>query len=60
MALSKSVRHNDKQSTANTASESERDIQITPPHVLRTCLNSFFCYQFSEFNPAATGLKSSF
>lgn len=60
MAFSKTVRHNDKQSTANAVSESERDLQSAPQSVFRICLNSLFCYQGSESDPSATGLKSSF
>lgn len=58
MAFSKRIRHNDKQSTANIVSESERDLQVTLQTVLKIYLNSLFCYQCSESNPNATGLKS--
>lgn len=58
MAFSKRIRHNDKQSTANIVSESERDLQVTLQTVLKIYLNSLFCYQCSESIPNATGLKS--
>lgn len=60
MAFSKKIRHNDKQSTPNVVLESERDLQIAPQSVFRICLNSLFCYQCSESNPPASGLKSTF
>lgn len=49
--FSKTIRHNDKKSTANVISESERDLQIAPQSVFRICLNSLFCYQCSESDP---------